>query len=93
MSVAAETMILGFTEVVEHQNLKHRNFAAGHLGMVVDRTTSQAHLFVDSSTSHGRLALRCHSTCYEDMRMCILCVLPMDCLSRGAGGTDKTSTG
>ena len=40
MSVAAETMILVFTEVVEHQNLKHRNFAASHLGMVVDRTTS-----------------------------------------------------
>ena len=40
MSVAVETMILVFTEVVEHQNLKHRNFAASHLGMVVDRTTS-----------------------------------------------------
>lgn len=93
MSVAVETMILVFTEVVEHQNLKHRNFAAGHLGMVVDRTTSQTPLFVGSSTSHGRLVLRCHSTCYKDMHVSVLCVLPMDCLPRGAGGTDKTSTG
>lgn len=93
MSVAAKATILVFTEVAEHQNLKHRNFAAGHLGMVVDRTTSQAPLFVGSSTSHGRLALRCHSTCYEDMRVTVLCVLPMDCLSRGARGTDTTPTG
>ena len=93
MSVAVETMILVFTEVVEHQNLKHRNFAASHLGMVVDRTTSWTPLFVGPTTSRGRLALRSHRIYYGDMRMSVLWVLPMDRLPRGAGGTDKTSTG
>ena len=93
MSVAVETMILVFTEVVEHQNLKHRNFAASHLGMVVDRTTSSTPLFVGSTTSRGRMGLCCHSTYYGDMRVSVLCVLPMDCLSRGARGTDTTPTG